>query len=514
MKKLTALIIMDGFGHSEDSYGNAILAEGTPNIDGYMAVYPHTLLSASGLSVGLPHGQMGNSEVGHTTIGAGRVTRQPLKAITKAIEDGDFFKNRVILDTIEHCKKYSSALHIMGLCSDGGVHSAMSHIYAIVKTAKQSGLDRVYLHCFMDGRDTAPNSGIGFIRELTEELSNLDCGRIATISGRYYAMDRDSNYDRIEKAYAAMVYGEGNRDDDPVHAMKISYENGITDEFILPTVITENGESIATIKENDAVFFANFRPDRARQLTRAFIFEDFSGFERKLGFIPVKYVTMTSYDEEFDSKVCVAFKPSDVLNSLGEYVSKLGMTQLRIAETEKYAHVTFFFNGGVETQYPGEDRVLIPSPKVETYDLKPEMSAYEVADEAVLRIRSGKYDMMIINFANPDMVGHTGVFDAAKKAVKTVDECVGRVVSAILGTGGSCIISADHGNAETMLTPEGDPITAHTTNLVPFILIDNSSDIKGLKEEGTLCDIAPTMLDMMGLVCPDEMEGSSLIIRG
>lgn len=513
MKKLTALIIMDGFGHSEDSYGNAILAEGTPNIDGYMAAYPHTLLSASGLSVGLPDGQMGNSEVGHTTIGAGRVIRQPLMAITKAIEDGGFFKNEVVLDTIEHCKRHSSALHIMGLCSDGGIHSTMSHIYAIVKAAKQGGLTRVYLHCFMDGRDTAPDSGIGFIKALTDELSNLGCGRVATISGRYYAMDRDNNYERVEKAYAAMVYGEGNRDDDPLNAMKASYENGITDEFILPTVITENGESVATIKENDAIFFANFRPDRARQLTRAFIFEDFSGFERRFGIIPVKYVTMTSYDEEFDSKVGVVFGPLVVKNSLGEYVSKFGMTQLRIAETEKYAHVTFFFNGGVETQYPGEDRVLIPSPKIETYDLKPEMSAYEVADEAVSRINSGKYDMMIINFANPDMVGHTGVFDAAKKAIKTVDECVGRVVSAILDIGGSCVISADHGNAETMLTAEGNPVTAHTTNLVPFILIDNSSDIKALKKDGTLCDIAPTMLDMMGLACPSEMEGSSLIIR-
>ncbi len=504
MKKPLALIILDGFGYNSSDYGNAVVAAKTPNIDKLLASCPHTLIGASGMDVGLPDGQMGNSEVGHTNIGAGRIVYQELTRITKAIKDGDFFDNAAFNAAVENCKKNGSALHLMGLMSDGGVHSHNGHLFALVELAKKAGLEKVFIHCFMDGRDVPPTSGKDFIAELQQKLDEIGVGKIATISGRYYAMDRDNRWERVEKAYAAMVYGEGNRNSCPVDTMEKSYAADITDEFVVPTVCTEG----VAIQPNDSVIFFNFRPDRAREITRTFVDQSFNGFERKKGFFPLYFVCMTQYDATMPN-VDVAFKPQSLTNTFGEYISEKGLTQLRIAETEKYAHVTFFFNGGVETSFRGEDRALIPSPKVATYDLKPEMSAYEVCDEVVSRINSGKYDVIILNYANCDMVGHTGVFDAAVAAVEAVDACVGKTVDAILAQGGAALITADHGNADQMYEPDGSPFTAHTTNPVPLIGV--GLDGKSLKEGGKLADLAPTMLELLGLAKPDEMDGQSLL---
>lgn len=511
MKQITALIILDGFGCRENVDGNAIRADGVKHIRELWNAYPHTQIEASGNAVGLPAGQMGNSEVGHLNIGAGRVVYQELTRITKSIEDGDFFSNEAFLGAVENCKKHNSALHLYGLCSDGGVHSHLTHLYALVKLARENGLKNVFIHCFMDGRDVPPESGKGYIHALKNELKALGCGKIATVMGRYYAMDRDNRFERVEKAYAALVYGEGIQAEDPEAAMQASYDAGVTDEFIIPVVITENGAPVGTVRANDSVIFFNFRPDRAREITRAFILPEFDGFDRKKGFFPLHYVCMTQYDKTFGTRVHVAFKPEHLSNTFGAYISSMNKTQLRIAETEKYAHVTFFFNGGVEAPNPGEDRALIPSPKVATYDLKPEMSAYEVTAEAVKRIESGKYDVMILNFANPDMVGHTGVMEAAVKAVHAVDECAAEVVSAILKAGGRAIITADHGNCEQMVGPDGEPFTAHTTNPVPLILVDDMRKEVKLRTGGRLCDLAPTLLALMGLPVPEEMSGRSLL---
>lgn len=511
MKQITALIILDGFGCRENVDGNAIRADGVKHIRELWNAYPHTQIEASGNAVGLPAGQMGNSEVGHLNIGAGRVVYQELTRITKSIEDGDFFSNEAFLGAVENCKKHNSALHLYGLCSDGGVHSHLTHLYALVKLARENGLKNVFIHCFMDGRDVPPESGKGYIHALKNELKALGCGKIATVMGRYYAMDRDNRFERVEKAYAALVYGEGIQAEDPEAAMQASYDAGVTDEFIIPVVITENGAPVGTVRANDSVIFFNFRPDRAREITRAFILPEFDGFDRKKRFFPLHYVCMTQYDKTFGTRVHVAFKPEHLSNTFGAYISSMNKTQLRIAETEKYAHVTFFFNGGVEAPNPGEDRALIPSPKVATYDLKPEMSAYEVTAEAVKRIESGKYDVMILNFANPDMVGHTGVMEAAVKAVHAVDECAAEVVSAILKAGGRAIITADHGNCEQMVGPDGEPFTAHTTNPVPLILVDDMRKEAKLRTGGRLCDLAPTLLALMGLPVPEEMSGRSLL---
>ncbi|MBS1479459.1 MAG: 2,3-bisphosphoglycerate-independent phosphoglycerate mutase [Christensenellaceae bacterium] len=511
MKQITALIILDGFGCRENVDGNAIRADGVKHIRELWNAYPHTQIEASGNAVGLPAGQMGNSEVGHLNIGAGRVVYQELTRITKSIEDGDFFSNEAFLGAVENCKKHNSALHLYGLCSDGGVHSHLTHLYALVKLARENGLKNVFIHCFMDGRDVPPESGKGYIHALKNELKALGCGKIATVMGRYYAMDRDNRFERVEKAYAALVYGEGIQAEDPEAAMQASYDAGVTDEFIIPVVITENGAPVGTVRANDSVIFFNFRPDRAREITRAFILPEFDGFDRKKGFFPLHYVCMTQYDKTFGTRVHVAFKPEHLSNTFGAYISSMNKTQLRIAETEKYAHVTFFFNGGVEEPNPGEDRALIPSPKVATYDLKPEMSAYEVTAEAVKRIESGKYDVMILNFANPDMVGHTGVMEAAVKAVHAVDECAAEVVSAILKAEGRAIITADHGNCEQMVGPDGEPFTAHTTNPVPLILVDDMRKEAKLRTGGRLCDLAPTLLALMGLPVPEEMSGRSLL---
>lgn len=511
MKQITALIILDGFGCRENADGNAIRADGVKHIRELWNAYPHTQIEASGNAVGLPAGQMGNSEVGHLNIGAGRVVYQELTRITKSIEDGDFFSNEAFLGAVENCKKHNSALHLYGLCSDGGVHSHLTHLYALVKLARENGLKNVFIHCFMDGRDVPPESGKGYIHALQNELKALGCGKIATVMGRYYAMDRDNRFERVEKAYAALVYGEGVQAEDPEAAMQASYDAGVTDEFVVPVVITENGAPVGTVRANDSVIFFNFRPDRAREITRAFILPEFDGFDRKKGFFPLHYVCMTQYDKTFGARVHVAFKPERLSNTFGVYISSMNKTQLRIAETEKYAHVTFFFNGGVEAPNPGEDRVLIPSPKVATYDLKPEMSAYEVTAEAVKRIESGKYDVMILNFANPDMVGHTGVMEAAVKAVHAVDECAAEVASAILKAGGRAIVTADHGNCEQMVGPDGEPFTAHTTNPVPLILVDDMRKEAKLRVGGRLCDLAPTLLALMGLPVPEEMSGRSLL---
>ncbi len=513
MKPVTALIILDGFGCSDNKEGNAISADGVRNIMEMFNRYPHTKLYASGRHVGLPDGQMGNSEVGHLNIGAGRIVYQELTRISKSIEDGDFFRKPEFLKAINACKTHNTSLHLMGLCSDGGVHSHLEHLYALVRLARDNGLERVYIHCFMDGRDVPPESGKGYIESVQAKLRELGCGRIATVTGRYYAMDRDNRYERTKMAYDAIARGVGTYAQDPAEAVGESYAGGVTDEFIVPTVVSENGKPIATLGENDSVIFFNFRPDRARQLTRALIFEDFDAFEREKGFFPLTFVSMTQYDKAFENRLLVAFKPDTPDNTLGKYLSDIGLRQLRIAETEKYAHVTFFFNGGVEAPYPNEDRALIPSPKVATYDLKPEMSAYEVADEAAKRIASGVYDVMILNFANPDMVGHTGDMEAAVAAVHTVDKCVRKVLDAVLLAGGRAIITADHGNCEKMRAEDGTPFTAHTSNPVPFILADQSRLDARLKESGRLCDIAPTLLDLMGLEKPAEMTGESILLK-
>ncbi len=504
MKKPLALIILDGFGYNSSDYGNAIAAAKTPNLDKLFASCPHTLIGASGMDVGLPDGQMGNSEVGHTNIGAGRIVYQELTRITKAIKDGDFFENAAFNAAVENCKKNGSALHLMGLMSDGGVHSHNSHLYALVELAKKAGLEKVFIHCFMDGRDVPPTSGKEYIAELQQKLDEIGVGKIASVMGRYYAMDRDNRWERVEKAYAAMVYGEGNKNSCPVDTMEKSYAADVTDEFVVPTVCAEN----AQVRPNDSIIFFNFRPDRAREITRTFVDPEFNGFERKNGFFPLYFVCMTQYDATMPN-VDVAFKPQSLVNTFGEYISKKGLTQLRIAETEKYAHVTFFFNGGVEASFDGEDRALIPSPKVATYDLKPEMSAYEVCDEVVSRINSGKYDVIILNYANCDMVGHTGVFEAAVAAVEAVDTCVGKTVDAILSQGGAALITADHGNADQMYEPDGSPFTAHTTNPVPLIGVGLNG--KELKSGGKLADLAPTMLEILNLPKPAEMDGESLL---
>ena len=502
-KKPVALIIMDGFGYNPDTYGNAIAAAKKPNIDKYMAECPNTIIGASGLDVGLPDGQMGNSEVGHTNIGAGRIVYQMLVKISKDIKDGTFFNNKAILGAMNNCKEKGSALHLMGLLSPGGVHSHMEHMYGIVEMAKKNGLDKVYIHAFLDGRDVPPSSAAEYMEEAVDELKKIGLGKIATISGRFYAMDRDNAWDRVEKAYAALVYGEGVKESDPVQAIKNSYTNEVTDEFMLPTVI----EGGAQIKADDSVIFFNFRPDRARQITRSFVDPDFSGFERRKGFFPVKFVCMAQYDATMPN-VSVAYPPEQLTMTMGEYLSKLGKTQLRIAETQKYAHVTFFFNGGEERQFEGEDRILIKSPDVPTFDLKPEMSAYEVCDAVCEAIDSDKYDVIILNYANCDMVGHTGIFDAAVKAVEATDTCVGRMVEKILAKGGAALITADHGNADKMMEPDGSPFTAHTTNPVPLIAVGVDGE---LAEGGVLADLAPTMLDIMGVPQPAEMTGKSLL---
>ena len=512
MKPITALLILDGFGYRKEKEGNAIKTDGVANIKALWDSYPHTLLQASGMDVGLPAGQMGNSEVGHLNIGAGRIVYQEFTRISKSIDDGEFFQNPAFLGAVENCKKHDSALHLMGLCSDGGVHSHLTHLYALLKLAKDHGLEKVYVHCFMDGRDVPPTSGKGYVEQVDAKLKELGVGRIATVMGRYYAMDRDNRFERVEKAYAALTYGEGLTASSAAEAMQQSYDAGVTDEFVVPTVVLTDGKPTATIQTQDSVIFYNFRPDRAREISRAYIFEEFDGFERKNGFFPLYYVSMTQYDKTFEGHLQIAFKPQSMHNTLGEYLAKMGKTQLRIAETEKYAHVTFFFNGGVEAPNEGEDRALIASPKVATYDLKPEMSAYEVTDEAVRRIESGKYDVMILNFANCDMVGHTGVMDAAVAAVHAVDSCVRMVVEAIQKTGGRCIITADHGNAEYMWDEKAQvPFTAHTTNPVPCILVDDSRKSVELREGGRLCDLAPTLLDLMELPVPQEMTGKTLI---
>lgn len=503
-KKPVALIIMDGFGYNPEDYGNAITAAKKPNLDKYMQG-PHTLIGASGLDVGLPDGQMGNSEVGHTNIGAGRIVYQMLVKISKDIKDGTFFDNKVLQAAMDNCKEKNSALHLMGLLSPGGVHSHMEHLFGLVEMAKKNDLDKVYIHAFLDGRDVPPSSAAEYMEQTVEELNKIGLGKIATISGRFYAMDRDNAWDRVEKAYSAIVYGEGVNESEPVQAIKNSYANEVTDEFMLPTVI----EGGASVKEGDSVIFFNFRPDRARQITRAFVDPDFSGFERKNGFFETNFVCMAQYDASMPN-VSVAYPPEQLTMTLGEYLSKSGKTQLRIAETQKYAHVTFFFNGGEEKQFEGEDRILIKSPDVATFDMKPEMSAYEVCDAVVDAINADKYDVIILNYANCDMVGHTGIFDAAVAAVEAVDECVGRMVEAILAKGGAALITADHGNADKMYEPDGSPFTAHTTNPVPLIAVGIDGE---LREGGVLADLAPTMLEILEMPQPAEMTGKSLIVK-
>ena len=513
MNKLTALIILDGFGYRKERKGNSIAIQGAPNIHSLMALYPDTLISASGVDVGLPEGQMGNSEVGHLNIGAGRIVYQDLLRITTAVRDNSIASNSAILGAIENCKEHDSALHFYGLLSDGGVHSHIEHLFALLRLAKANKLKKVYIHCFMDGRDTPPKSGSRYLARLQATLDSIECGKIATVIGRYYAMDRDNHYDRIEKAYNAMVFGEGNRFSSADEAIHASYDAGLTDEFMLPSVITNpDGSPVATIKENDSILFFNFRPDRAREITHCFIDEVFDKFERKNGYFPVHYVCFTQYDVAFNDRVDIAFHSETPKNTLAEHLSRLGKTQFHIAETEKYAHVTFFFNGGVEKPYPGEKRELIPSPAVPTYDLKPEMSAYEVTERACEVIDSGRFDFMVLNFANPDMVGHTGNLEAAVKAVEAVDICVKKVVDHILAHGGECLITADHGNCERMISENGAPFTAHTSNPVPLIFVSNDIRNRRFYGGGRLCDIAPTILNMMGLPVPKEMTGRNLLV--
>ena len=504
MKQPLILMILDGFGINHADYGNAIHAAHKPNLDRYFAQYPHTQLGASGLDVGLPDGQMGNSEVGHTNIGAGRVVYQELTRITKSIQDGDFFQNEALTGAMENCRKNDSALHLMGLLSDGGVHSHIEHLFGLLEMAKKNGLSQVYVHCFLDGRDVPPSSGKDFVAQLQAKLTELGIGKIASVMGRYYAMDRDNRWERVQKAYDALVLGQGTLCADAVCAVEDSYAAGVTDEFVVPCVIGDPNQG--RIRANDSVVFYNFRPDRAREITRTLVDPDFSGFARS--YFPLYYVCMTQYDATMPN-VQIAFKPQSLDDTFGEYISKQGLQQLRIAETEKYAHVTFFFNGGVETVSPGEDRALINSPKVATYDLKPEMSAYEVTDELLHRLDSGNYDVVILNYANCDMVGHTGVFDAAVKAVEAVDECVGKVVEKVLAMQGTVLLTADHGNADRMYEEDGSPFTAHTTNPVPFLVI-GQGDCK--LREGKLADIAPTMLKILGLPKPAAMTGESIIL--
>jgi len=508
--KVTMLMILDGFGDNKNKDGNAIKLAKKPNIDKLMKKYPNTDIFTSGLHVGLPEGQMGNSEVGHTNIGAGRIVYQELTRITKSIEDGDFFSNPEFIAAIENCKKHNSKLHILGLVSDGGVHSHNRHLYGLLEMAKRRDFEDVYVHCFLDGRDTPPASAETYIAELQEKMKEKGVGKIASLSGRFYAMDRDKRWQRVQKCYDALVNGEGEKAGDPIKAIEDSYQKEVFDEFVVPTVMCNGNEPVAKIEENDSVIFFNFRPDRAREITRALVDPEFDGFKTKK--MNLYYVCFTSYDETMPN-VHIAFKKEPLKNTFGEVVSEAGLTQLRIAETEKYAHVTFFFNGGEEKQYPGEDRILVPSPKVETYDMKPEMSAYEVTDKVCEALESDKYDVVILNFANTDMVGHTGSLQAAIKAVEAVDECVGRIVKIIEEKQGNLLITADHGNAEQMIDYKtGEPHTAHTTNPVPIILVTANKEYK-LKENGKLADLAPTMLDLMGIKQPEEMTGESLLIR-
>ena len=508
--KVTMLMILDGFGDNKNKDGNAIKLAKTPNIDKLMKKYPNTDIFTSGLHVGLPEGQMGNSEVGHTNIGAGRIVYQELTRITKSIEDGDFFSNPEFIAAIENCKKYNSKLHILGLVSDGGVHSHNRHLYGLLEMAKRRDFEDVYVHCFLDGRDTPPASAETYIAELQEKMKEKGVGKIASLSGRFYAMDRDKRWQRVQKCYDALVNGEGEKAGDPIKAIEDSYQKEVFDEFVVPTVMCNGNEPVAKIEENDSVIFFNFRPDRAREITRALVDPEFDGFETKK--MNLYYVCFTSYDETMPN-VHIAFKKEPLKNTFGEVISEAGLTQLRIAETEKYAHVTFFFNGGEEKQYSGEDRILVPSPKVETYDMKPEMSAYEVTDKVCEALENDKYDVVILNFANTDMVGHTGSLQAAIKAVEAVDECVGKIVKIIEEKQGNLLITADHGNAEQMIDYKtGEPHTAHTTNPVPIILVTANKEYK-LKENGKLADLATTMLDLMGIKQPEEMTGESLLIR-
>ena len=503
-KTPTTLIIMDGYGLRSETMGNAIANAKKPNLDRIFAEDPGCKLSASGLDVGLPDGQMGNSEVGHTNIGAGRVVFQDLPRITKSIQDGSFFENEAYIEAMDDCKERDGALHVFGLLSDGGVHSHITHIFALLEMAKKRGLHKVFVHCFLDGRDVPPASGKEYVEQLVNKCKELGVGQVATVMGRFYAMDRDKRWDRLQRAYDAIVLGVGTENADPVDAVQKSYDAGVTDEFVEPVVCTKEGK----VKEGDSIIFMNFRPDRAREITRCFVDPAFTDVERKKGYFPVTYVCTTEYDATMPN-VLIAFPHRELVNIFGEYIARQGYTQLRIAETEKYAHVTFFFNGGAEQVFPGEDRCLIPSPKVPTYDLKPDMSAREVTDEAVKRIESGNYDVVILNFANCDMVGHTGVYEAARLAVETVDECVARVVEATSKMGGISLITADHGNAERMLEDDGvTPYTAHTTNLVPFYIVGANVKLR----DGRLADIAPTMLDLMGLAKPKEMDGETLIV--
>ena len=511
-KRPTVLMILDGYGLNDKVEGNAVKLANTPVMDKLMAEYPFVEGQASGMAVGLPDGQMGNSEVGHLNMGAGRIVYQELTRITKKIEDGTFFENEELVKAMENAKKNDSALHIFGLLSDGGVHSHITHIFGTIEMAKKFGLKKVYIHPFLDGRDTPPESAADFMQQLVDKMAEIGVGEVATISGRYWAMDRDNNWDREEKAYLAMTKGEGVKETDPVEAVKNSYANGKTDEFMLPTVIEKDGAPVAIIKDGDSIIFCNFRPDRARQITRAFCADDFNGFNREKK-LDVVMVCFTEYDVTIPNKL-VAFKKVEVKNTFGEYLAANHLKQARIAETEKYAHVTFFFNGGVEEPNEGEDRILVDSPKyVPTYDKKPRMSAYTVCDEVCKAITSGKYDVIITNFANPDMVGHTGVVDAAVKAIEVIDECVGEVVEFIKEVDGQLFICADHGNAEQLIDYEtGEPYTAHTTNPVPFILV-NADPKYGLREGGVLADIVPTLIELMGMKQPEEMTGKSLLIE-
>ncbi len=510
-KKPYVLMIMDGFGINPNPRANAVAMANKPVLDSLVKEYPFVEGAASGLAVGLPDGQMGNSEVGHMNMGAGRIVYQELTRITKAIEDGDFFKNEELVEAFENAKKNGKSVHLWGLLSDGGVHSHNTHLYALLEMAKKLGVENVYVHCFLDGRDTSPTAGKDFIAELEDKIKEIGVGKIASISGRYYAMDRDNRWDRVEKAYRALTRGEGNEAASAKEAIEASYAADKTDEFVVPCVIKENGKPVATVSDGDSVIFFNFRPDRAREMTRVFCADEFDGFDRGER-IKTDYVCFVQYDDTIPN-TRIAFKKEELKNTFGQFLADHGMTQARIAETEKYAHVTFFFNGGVEEPNPGEDRILVKSPKVATYDLQPEMSAPEVCDKLCASIRSGKYDVIIINFANPDMVGHTGVLDAAVKAVETVDTCVGKAVEAVKEMDGVLFICADHGNCEQEINYEtGEPLTSHTTNPVPFILV-NADPKYGLREGGKLCDIVPTIIELMGMEKPDEMTGESLLVE-
>lgn len=513
MKRKVMLIIMDGLGLGKDYPGNAVKLANKENLDALMAKYPTSSLKASGIDVGLPAGQMGNSEVGHLNIGSGRIVYQDLSLINKEIEDGDFFKNESLINAVENAKNDGKALHLLGLVSKGGVHSHLNHVYAILELAKQRGLDKVFVHAFLDGRDVSPTAGIKDIEELLNKMKEIGVGKLATITGRYYAMDRDNRWERVERAYKAIVNGEGKQVSEPLKSIEEEYAQGTTDEFMTPSVVLEGGNPVGKLTDGDSVIFFNYRPDRARELTRAIVDNTFEGFDRG-NKLTTYYVTMTEYDKTIEN-VDIAYAPKQIKNTLGEIVSKNGLTQLRTAETEKYAHVTFFFNGGVEQPYEGEERILVPSPKVATYDLKPEMSAFEVKDKVIARMKDENGpDMIILNFANPDMVGHTGVIEAAVKAVETVDQCVGQISEVGLEHGYDLLLTADHGNSEQLIDYDTNkPFTAHTTNIVPLIYVTNDKDVE-LLDDGKLSDLAPTMLDILNIEKPEEMTGHSLIKRG